>query len=63
MDDVLICDQPTPACFRGECLLCQLGMWVSVEKVAWAAEALGMSMDFIRGRVNGFPGTQIRYRV
>lgn len=60
MDERMICDDPTEACFRGECLLCNLGRWRSMPGVEWAAELLGMTRHFLLGRVNGFPACQVR---
>lgn len=61
MDKRMICDEPSPACFRGECLLCNLGRWTPLAGVEWAASLLGMQRDFIFGRVNDFPAAQTFY--
>lgn len=61
MDKRMICEEPSSACFRGECMLCNLGRWTSLAGVEWAAGLLGMGRDFVLGRVNDFPACQSRY--
>lgn len=50
-------------CLRGECMLCNLAEFISVEYIAEASHHFGMDRDFILGRVNDYGCAEVKYNV